>query len=534
MTKRLKIGLIGNCFSVYLDPYAQQPDGSDAQWGFIFEKLSKEDYEEQYSNSEMASMDSWASIGDRNKGWASEDSVRIAEYFYKEYKDETIVKLENGQTMTKKEHEQMIEDYPEAEGLEIDQERKTKVVTIKVCKINAVEILEETTFPGQYIPIIPVYGDVLNVDGKVKREGIVRHAKDPQRMFNYWVSSETETITLAPKAPFIAAEGQTEGHEAQWATANTKNHSVLLYKPTTIAGQLAPPPQRNIQEPPIGAITNARMMASDDMKATTGVYDTALGNQSRETSGVAIQRRNNQSQTSNFHYIDNLTRALRHAGKILLEVIPVIYDMPRTARILGEDNESKVVKMNEVFQKKGEDVIYDVSKGKYDVTIETGPSFNTKRQEAVESMIAMSSANPKFAEVAGDLMVKNMDWHGAQEIAERLKRTMPPEIIGDDGEEDNKKPQIPPQMQQKMQEQAQLIEQLTETAKAQQEQLDTKSMELESRERIEYAKIEADLKKTLFNAESNQNQEILKGEIAAINQRQKAWESLKLPSLLAM
>lgn len=518
-----KIDLISNAFSVYLDPYSVQPDGSDAQWGFVFEKISKEDNEAQYGDSEMASMTDWSSIGDNQQGWATDDSLRIAEYYYKDYENVEIYKLKNNQIVLKSDYDDLKERGLVNEDMEILETRETKIVVVKSCVINAVEILEMTTFPGSYIPIIPVYGDVLNVDGKVIREGIVRHAKDPQRMFNYWVSSETETITLAPKAPFIAAEGQIEGYEGQWATANTKNHSVLQYKPTTIGGVLVPPPQRNVQEPPIGAITNARMMAADDMKSTTGIYDTSLGARSGETSGIAIQRRNVQSQTSNFHYVDNLTRALRHAGKILLEVIPVIYDTPRTARILGEDNESKLVRINEIFAKNGEQKSYKIGHGKYDVTIETGPSYTTKRQEATESMIAMSGHNPKFAEVAGDLMVKNMDWPGAQEIAERLKKTLPPGII----ESDDEAQEIPQEAQQQMQQMSELIEQLTANLNEAQEKISTSSMEIESRERIAFAKIEADLKKTLFNAENNQDTEILKGEITAINNRLNRLGDLK-------
>lgn len=514
--QEILIKKVTNAFSVYLDPYYTEPDGSDANWGFIFEKVSKEDYKEMYGDTELASMNDWNALGDNNKGWASDNSCRIAEYFYKEYSEETIVMLRNGKTLLKSNYEDMKEkDLVNDPNFEVVQERKTRIHKVIWCKLNAVEVMEKREWVGSFIPIIPVLGDCLNVDGEKKLEGIVRHAKDSQRMLNYWVSNETETITLAPKAPFIIAEGQIEGHEEQWNTANTKNHSALQYKPTSIAGKPVAPPQRNMGEPPIMAITNARSMASDDLKATTGIYDAAMGSQSNETSGIAIQRRNVQSQTSNFHYIDNLTRSLRHCGRIIIEIIPKVYDVPRAIRIIGEDDEEKIVRIQETFQEKGKDVLYNFSKGKYDVTVETGPSFTTKRQEATESMIAMSQHNPKFTEVAGDLMVKNMDWPGAQEISERLKKTLPPGIA----EQDNDKMEVPPQVQAQMQQMNQMIEQLTENLNTANEQLKTDSIKLESNERIAFAKIEADLKKTMFNAESSESEIMLKEEINLINKR---------------
>lgn len=510
--QEILIKRIKESFSVYLDPYYQEPDGSDANWGFIFEDVNWDDYKAQYGDSEMASKTECSSIGDQAPSWANEETCRVAEYFYKEFEKETIAQLSDGSVSLKKDLPQAPEMLPD--GLKVIAERETVIPKIKWCKINAVEILEETDWPGLWIPIVPVLGDELVIEGKRILEGIVRHAKDPQKMYNYWATSETETIALAPRAPFIGAEGQFEGHEEVWKTANTKSHAYLEYKPTTIAGQIAPAPQRNVIEPPVMAITNARVQSSEDLKATTGIYDAALGNRSNESSGIAIQRRNVQAQTSNFHYIDNLTRSLRHAGRILVDLIPKIYDTPRVQRIIGEDGEEEMIRINEIFEHKGKPTLFQLGKGKYDVTVSTGPSYATKRQEAVDSMLSLTQSYPKVAEVAGDLMVKNMDWPGANDVAERLKKTIPPELLDQEGEQD-----IPPQIKQQMMQMNQVIEQMTQALNEANEKVNNKTLELESKERIEFAKMELDYKKEMAKLDSSEALEAFRAEVAQINQR---------------
>jgi len=479
---------IRNSFAVYLDPTYQEPDGSDVSWGFVFETMSKDDFKALYPNAELTNMEDWASVGNTVPGWAEKDTCRVAEYFYKTYKEVNLLLLSNQQVIA--EEDFVLDKFPE--GIKVIEERKTTLPAIKWCKMNGIEILEETDWPGQWIPIIPVLGDELDIDGQKQLEGIIRHAKDPQRMYNYWVSAETETIALAPRAPYIGAEGQFEGHENEWKTANTRNHAYLEYKPSDLMGNPTSAPQRNAYEPPVQAITQARMLSSDDMKSTTGVYDASLGQKSNENSGIAIQRRNQQSQTNNFHYVDNLTRSLKHAGKIILDLIPHIYDTARTVRIVGADDEQEVVKINQMFEKKGKQVSYNLGHGKYDITMDVGPSYATKRQEAVESMLGLIQAYPQAAQYAGDLMVKNMDWPGSAEIAERLKKTLPPGIADD---KDDEQQEIPQEVQQQLEQMGQLTEQLTEQLNQANDQIKNKSMELQSKEKIEFSKLDVEREK---------------------------------------
>lgn len=512
----IRIKRIRNRFSVYLDPHCQEPDGSDANWGFVFEDISRDDFKAQYPNAKFSSMEDWKSLGDDRPEWVTEDTCRVAEYFYKEFKETPIYLIVNGATGEKATVTD--EELPEAlaSGMQVIGERKTILTVIHHCKINAVEILEKTIWPGIYIPIIPVLGDEQDINGRRTLEGIVRHAKDPQRMYNYWSSSATETISLAPRAPFIGAVGQFKGLESIWETANVRNHAYLEYNPISNLGQPIQPPQRNAFEPAIQAITMAMRESAEDIKSTTGIYDASLGAKSNENSGIAIQRRNHQSQTSNFHFADNLSKSIRHCGRILVDLIPKIYDTERAIRILGEDGAEEIVHINRVFERNGKQVRYDLGVGKYDVTVDTGPSYETKRQEAVAVMSELTRAYPQIMQVAGDLFVKNMDLPGASDIAERLKKTLPPGIADD---KDQKNQPLPPQVKAQMDQMGQMIEQLTEQLKHKTHQIDTKAIEIESKERIEMQKLQVELQIAMAQMDAKDSLAVFQSEIAQIENR---------------
>lgn len=493
----IRIKSVRNRFSCYLDPYYQEPDGSDSEWGFHFDDMKPEAFKAQYPGSILSTKNTdWDSIGAQAPGWIDKDRVRVAEYFVKEYRDDVILQLSDGSTVLESELEQRIAEGLAA-GIVLDEQgqpktRKTKIPVVKWYKLTAVEILEETIWPSKWIPIVPVLGEEHDINGKRILEGVVRHAKDPQRIVNYQTSNEAEAISLAPKAPFIGTINQFKGHEKLWALANDDTFAFLPYNPD---GQ-APPPQRNFGEPSVQAITQAKMMAADDLKAVTGIYDAALGNRSNEQSGVAIQRRAMQAQTSNFHFVDNLSKSIRHVGRILVDLIPKIYDTERAIRILGEDGSEEIVKINAEFEHKGQLKKYDF-KGKYDVTVSNGPSYETKRQESLATMLELTKNMPQVGQVASDLLVKAMDFPMADELAARLKKTLPPGMADDEG-----KAPIPPEAQAQMQQQMQMIEsmtaQLNELKQAQElkkHEFDHKermlAMELETKSAIELAKLES-------------------------------------------
>jgi hypothetical protein len=441
----IKIGRIRNSFSVYMDPLIQDPTGADAKYCFITEDLTKAEYERQYPDAAPISTLQSLGVGDQSiSNWLNEDTVRIASYYYIDY-DKTKLNLYPG-------NQSAFEGTPEDKMLKdmFGKPIKSRISErprVMYCKINGYEILEQKEWAGKWIPVIRVIGNEFEVDGRIYISGLVRNAKDAQRMYNYWVSQEAEMLALAPKAPFIGYGGQFEGYEDKWKTANTNNWPYLEVNPDVTDGQGAvlPLPQR--AQPPMASsgLLQAKAGASEDIKSTTGQYNASLGIGGNERSGRAILARQREGDVGTFHYGDNLTRAVRHVARQLVDLIPKIYDTQRIARIIGEDGETKMVKINpdqpqpvnKIVNEQGIVIekIYNPGVGKYDVVATTGPGYATKRQEALEAMAQLLQGNPQLWSVAGDLFVKNMDWPGAQEMAKRFAKTIDPKFL-EDGDED--------------------------------------------------------------------------------------------------
>jgi hypothetical protein len=438
----IKIGRIRNSFSVYMDPLIQDPTGADAKWCFVTEDLPKAEYERLYPDAAPISTLMSLGVGDQSIAqWIGENTIRIAEYFYIEYEKQTLNLYPGNQTA--------FSGTPEDKTLRMMfgkpiRTREADRKKVKWCKINGYDILEEREWAGAYIPVVRVVGNEFEVDGQMYVSGLVRNAKDAQRMYNYWVSQEAEMLALAPKAPFIGYGGQFEGYEQQWKTANTNNWPYLEVNPDVTDGQGAvlPLPQR--AQPPMASsgLLQAKAGAAEDIKSATGQYNASLGMTSNERSGKAILARQREGDIGTYHYVDNLARAIRHIGRQLVDLIPKIYDTERIARIIGEDGEPDTVKMNpmqdepvkRIVDQEGVliEKIYNPAVGKYDVRVITGPGYATKRQEALESMAQLLQGNPQLWQVAGDLFVKNMDWPGAQDLAKRFKKTIDPKVLADE------------------------------------------------------------------------------------------------------
>jgi len=437
----IKIGRVRNSFSVYMDPTIQDPCGQDAKWCFVTEDIPKAEYERKYPDSAPITTLQTLGVGDQNLSqWLNEDTIRIADYYYVDY-DQATLNLYPGNVTA-------FEGTPEDKQLraiygEPKKSRESDRCKIKYCKINGYEILEERDWAGQYIPIVRIVGNEFEVDGRLYVSGLVRNAKDAQRMYNYWVSQEAEMLALAPKAPFIGYGGQFEGYENQWKTANTTNWPYLEVNPdvTDGAGATLPLPQR--AQPPMASsgLLQAKAGASEDIKSSTGQYNASLGMTSNERSGKAILARQREGDVGTYHYGDNLARGVRYLTRQLIDLIPKIYDTQRIARIIGEDGETSMVKIDPTQQEPVKkimdqngiviDKIYNPGVGKYDVVATTGPGYATKRQEALEAMGQLLQGNPQLWSVAGDLFVKNMDWPGAQEMAKRFAKTIDPKLMQD-------------------------------------------------------------------------------------------------------
>jgi hypothetical protein len=484
----IKIMRVRNSFSVYMDPTIQDPCGADAKWCFITEDLQRDEYERMFPDASPISSIESAGVGDQSLNvWINEDTVRIAEYYYVEY-DKATLHLYPGNITA-------FDGSPEAKqlaamGVKPVRSREVDAKRVKWCKTNGYEMLQERDWIGKWIPVVRVVGNEYEVDGRIYVSGLIRNAKDAQRMYNYWVSQEAEMLALAPKAPFIGYGGQFEGYETQWKTANTQNWPYLEVNPdvTDGNGAVLPLPQRAAPPLPQTGLIQAKMGASDDIKATTGQYDTSLGATSNERSGKAIMARERQSDTGTYHYVDNLARAVRHVTRQIVDMIPKIYDTQRVARIIGVDGDTDMVKIDPTQQEPVKkiidhqgieiDKIYNPSVGEYDVVVTTGPSYMTKRQEALDAMGMILQSNPQLWQVAGDLFIKNMDWPGAQEMAKRFARVIDPKVLGDGSDDSPELQQAKQQMEAMGQELDQMHQMLQNVGKSMEAQdLERKNFE---------------------------------------------------------
>ena len=401
-----------NPFSVHYDPYAVEFTLEDAKYCFIEELIDKKDFKARYPKAEVSDFDSSSTatiFGD----WMQKDKLRIAEYFYKEPVKKKIVMLETGEVIPV-DNKNTIEAIKALGGV-IVREREAETPVVKWCKLNGVEVLEESEWPGIDIPIIPVFGDEIVTDGKRYYLSLARGAKGPQQMYNYWATAATETVALAPKMPFIVDHRQIKGFETEWEESNRTNRMFIRYN--AIAGLNKPSREPQAQVP--SAIMNMMQTTAFDIEDHLGRYEASQGQASNERSGRAIIARITQSDKGTYTFVDNLTRAIVAAGRQMIDLIPKIYDTPRALRVMDETGQETLVNVN---QPTLDGIQNDLSVGKYDLVAVTGASFGSKRQEMVEMMIQALQYAPALSSIIAPLIFKYSDWPGSDEIYNEIKK----------------------------------------------------------------------------------------------------------------
>lgn len=422
---------ITNPLSVVYDSYGESIDGSDWTHAAEVEWLSNRQFESKYGKkTEKLSFagDAIDNINDDDEGL-----IRVASFWYVDETSEKLLMLSDGTVISEDEFNKPHPDFgvpfkvlAEELGLTVARERKGTKRRVKQYVCGA-DIIETNDWAGKWIPIIPVFGEEVFVDGKRYLKSLIRDIKDPQRMFNYWRTASTELVALAPKTPFIGPTGAFDTDAGKWSTANVKSHAFIEYD-----GQV-PPQRQPFVGVPAGVIQEA-LNAADDMKSIIGLYDASLGARSNETSGKAINARKVEGDVSTFHFVDNLAKSIAHGGRILVDLIPKIYDTERVIRILGVDGETKNVPLKKPTKHNGVERIFDLGIGKYDVAVDTGPSFTTQREETAQQMMGLLHAYPAAAPVVGDLLAKNLNWPDADVIAKRLKSMLPPHMQGEEND----------------------------------------------------------------------------------------------------
>jgi hypothetical protein len=485
--QEIYIDPVDNPFTVYFDPNSIAPDGSDAEKCLITTMMSKEVFRSLYPEHDDGTSFTQRGTGDSQSEWITKEDIRLAEYYYTVREKAKLYLLSDGSS-TFADDKDFFNRLSMA-GITVIDTRESVKKTIKYKKLTAIEVIEERDWASKYIPIIPVYGRHVVIGDKRKKFGMVRYAKDSQRMYNFWQTSLTESIALAPKAKWVMAEGQDEGHENDWAQANIKSFPLLRYKQTDIEGRTAPPPVRLQPEPPPAGVMTAAMSVNDDIKTIMGIFDPAQLGQGN-ISGKALNGQQQQVDLTNYDYYDNLTRSIAHVGKVILDLIPKIYDTQRILRIIGEDGKPDMLPLNQ--RDAVGNILNDTQIGQYDVVMETGPGYNSKRQEAVDAMMPLL-AKPELFNIAGDLVFRNMDFPGADVIADRLAASNPLAQI-------DEKSDIPPQVQMQLAQAKQQVMQM-------QQQMQAMQVMMQQRGDIEQVKQDAETKRVLMK-ETNRAHEI--------------------------
>ncbi len=426
--QEIRIEGIRSPLAVYDDPAAAMPDRSDSMWRLICEMVPQATFKAKYPKASTSGIDQPSDGAESTLFWSDNDMVRVAHYWRKVPEKKTLGMVRTGETIDVTGMSKVVKT-----AMGVVKERECESYRVEMHVVSGQEVLEGPyQWPGKFLPQIPVIGSEIPVEKGVYRYGVIRFARDPQQLYNFNRTGAAESLALAPKAPFVGTPDMIAGREQEWYTANSKARGILLYKPDPkVPG--GKPQREPAPEPPI-AYVNEALAAAEDMKRTTGIYDASLGGKSNETSGVAINQRQIQGDTATYHYGDNLQRSLEHCGRVLIDLIPKIYDNERVIRILGDDDAEDFVPINQVVM--GQDgmpvMVNDLSTGRFDVRVRIGRSADSKRLETAQFVTEFAKMlDPPQRAAVMDIIAKNMDSPGADEIAKRLKNMVPPAVLVD-------------------------------------------------------------------------------------------------------
>jgi hypothetical protein len=531
-----------NQASAYLDPFAQEPDWSDGQFALLTQDLPLARYKRAHPDTKLASYSDreLTALGDDIPQWITTShgdagvGVRVAEYWEVREESTTLVLLPDETTVRESEiPPEILAAVEKDRGAPLPRRTITSGRKVFWSLLNGVEVIQgPQEWNGCYIPIIPVIGDEANLNGDRRWTGIVQFSRDAQQSYNYMRSAQVEAVGLAPRAQWLIADGQLEGYETWWQQANTRNLPYLPYRLQTYGGQPAPPPQRNVAEPAIQAVTLAASAAKDDLHATTNMPPVALGAlDPHERSGVAIRALQGQAEVGSSGYLDNLSSvSMIYEGKVLKDLIPRIYDRPgRVVPTMGQDEKRASLMVNIPFVKgptgqpqpvppgtPGAEQI-DLKGAELSVTAVVGKSYATRREETSEAIAAIMQAAPQLAPILAPFWLDELDFPGAKKLAAIAKKTLPPQFQEDEGQG----PSVQ-QLQGQLAQAQQLIEVMTQDLQAKTHALETQTvmadaqvqvtqLELASKERIESLKAQVDLLK----AEMTQQTALQKTQLGA-------------------
>jgi hypothetical protein len=491
--QELRIRAVYNTLTVYCDPQAVMPTREDARFMFVSEMIGKEEHLAEYPNDDLSYTESLEDFDDAFEDWVDSEGERIrrVEYFTKEFVTARFAQFDNGATLE-------IQDDKEIEALEkigwkLVKEKTAKRAQVRWRKCTANKVLDERVYKTPYIPLIPFLGEEINVKGKITLHSAIAYGIDPQHMLNYWKSTATESVCLMPKAPYALTPKQIQNFELQWKNVNVNSQPFVMFNPDPAmpgAPQRLPMPEQPIGEMSMGG------GAERDIAYTTNTFDAQLGAPGQEVSGVALGERQQQGTTGNFLFIDNGKIAIEHIGRVILSYIPIIYDTEQTVRVLNLEGKTSTETINKEIHNPvlgTMEIMNDITIGEYQVVVEAGKAFATRRREAVDGLINWSKAFPQQAPLVADQVLESMDVPGGTAMAERVRRSLPPQIVDDpdspQGQQAAQQAQQKQAQQQQMQQQMLQMHMQTEQGKLQAENMKSQAQVVRAQSDVEKAKL---------------------------------------------
>lgn len=433
---------IANPYSVTFDPSARKKDRRDARYAFVDARWARTAFRARWPDAKMVSV---GSTTEADKGWWDEHEVTVSEYWYKTTERVEIVLMSDGSVYDASEIVTVKDELARA-GITEQRRRWHEREKVWQTVVSGAEILEgPNEWAGRFIPLVPVWGELLQIKDKERFFGAVRFAKDPQRMYNYERSTFIEVLADQPYSPFMADAKSIEGYEPQYQSMRTSRPPVLLYNSDPALKDGGKPTR---EAPPTfpTALANAAQISSDDIKAATGIHDASLGARSNETSGKAILARQREGDIANFDYIDNLAYSLKYDFEVINDLITAVYDTERQVRIVGEDGAEKVVKVNRriLDEQTGQPVtLNDMSQGRYDISATVGPSYTTQRMEAAEAMMQLTNDTSPIGMVAKYGFIKSLDAPGLEDVRKAARKILVQQGLLEP--EEDEQPPAPPQ-----------------------------------------------------------------------------------------
>lgn len=467
-TQDLRIKPIYNRFAVYIDPASTHPAGMDMEFGFIIERMATSRFMQYW---EVSPQELTLFCGPQDGTWHTQAEVQIAEYYYKTYKKETLVRLPNGQVLPTEGLEDLDPTWPT---------RETRIPTVHHIKMAGNAVLERTTWLGRYVPIIAVQGQRLDVQGRARRTGMIQAGRDAQVSVDVYSTMEATAIMAAPKSPWLLYAEQISGYERYWNQANDPTLPYLLHKAVVVGRQLLPPPVRTVVEPAIQAITQAKLLAQQDLQATVGMFEASMGQPSNEQSGVAIDKRKVESEGTNYGFTANLAWSIRALGTMCVDILPKLHSGPSELRQVSPDGTVKSTPINRPYQdEQGQVQQHMLSQGSYEVVISSGPSYETARLQVADKLgTVLGAVQPEIQRYFLDTWAASLDFPGSEDLAQRLKTLVPPEALSASEQQDPKTQLVTMQNQLKQAAEAlQMLQQQNQQA-TQQSEIATQQVKL--------------------------------------------------------